>query len=229
MKMNKIAIAVGAAVMGLSSMAQAEVSANIGATSNYVWRGMSQTGDASAIQGGLDYAHESGFYAGTWVSTLGDVNGGEELDLYGGFGGEVSSVGYDVGVIYYAYPSAQDANFTEIYGSLSMSYFTVGLNYTVDSQNKVAASRFNDGDVYVYASGSFDLPAGFGLGVTVGHYSFDGDTSAVPLDYSHAQVDITKSAGDFGDFTFSLSNVFDTDNTADDNDLIPYVSWTKTF
>ena len=228
MKMNKIAIAVGAAVMGLSSMAQAEVSANIGATSNYIWRGMSQTGDNAAIQGGLDYAHESGFYAGTWVSTLGNGNG-EELDLYAGFGGEASGIGYDVGVIYYAYPSLQDGNFTEIAGSLSYSYFTVGVNYTVDSENNVAGTRFKDGDAYVYASGSFDLPAGFGLGVTVGHYSFDDDTSATPLDYSHAQLDVTKSAGDFGDFTFSLSNVFDTDNTADDNDLIPYVSWTKTF
>jgi len=227
MKMNKIAIAVGAAVMGLSSLAQAEVSANIGATSNYVWRGMSQTGDASAIQGGLDYAHESGFYAGTWVSTLGNV-GGEELDLYGGFGGEVSSVGYDIGVIYYAYPSSKDANFTEIAGSLSMSYFTVGVNYTVDGQAP-SGSPFTDGDVYVYASGSFDLPAGFGLGVTVGHYSFDADSSTNPLDYSHAQLDITKSAGDFGDFTFSLSNVFESDNSGYDNDLLPYVSWTKTF
>jgi hypothetical protein len=45
-------------------------SANIGAVSNYIWRGVTQTGDQAAIQGGLDVAHESGFYAGTWASNI---------------------------------------------------------------------------------------------------------------------------------------------------------------
>jgi uncharacterized protein (TIGR02001 family) len=45
-------------------------SANIGAVSNYMWRGVTQTGDQPAIQGGLDVAHESGFYAGTWISNI---------------------------------------------------------------------------------------------------------------------------------------------------------------
>ena len=49
-------------------------------------------------------------------------------------------------------------------------------------------------------------------------------------DYSHAQLDITKSAGDYGDFTFSLSNVFDEDTSGTyDNDLMPFVSWSKSF
>jgi hypothetical protein len=45
-------------------------SANIGAVSNYMWRGVTQTGDQAAIQGGLDVSHESGFYAGTWASNI---------------------------------------------------------------------------------------------------------------------------------------------------------------
>ncbi len=44
-------------------------SANIGVVSNYMWRGVTQTGDQAAVQGGLDVAHESGFYAGTWAPT----------------------------------------------------------------------------------------------------------------------------------------------------------------
>jgi len=224
MKMHKIAMAVSVAVLGLSGVAQAELSANVGATSNYIWRGVSQTGDNAAISGGIDYAHDSGLYAGTWVSTLGNGNG-EELDLYGGFGGEMSSVGYDVGVIYYAYPSLNDSNFAELYGSASLSNFTVGLNYTVSGQND--GGTFDDGDLYYYASASFDLDDGWSVGGTIGHYSFDKVSSA---DYSHVQLDVTKSAGDYGDVTFSLSDVFDEDTAGTyDNDLIPMISWSKSF
>ncbi|MBK1631971.1 hypothetical protein CKO31_14750 [Thiohalocapsa halophila] len=64
------------AAMSLASMNTAlaqdpwAFSANIGAVSNYIWRGVTQTGDQAAIQGGLDVAHESGFYAGTWASNI---------------------------------------------------------------------------------------------------------------------------------------------------------------
>ncbi|MGB5832339.1 MAG: TorF family putative porin [Thiohalocapsa sp.] len=55
-------------------------SANIGAVSNYIWRGVTQTGDQAAIQGGLDVAHESGFYAGTWISNV-DFDEGASEDV----------------------------------------------------------------------------------------------------------------------------------------------------
>jgi uncharacterized protein (TIGR02001 family) len=57
-------------------------SANIGAVSNYVWRGVTQTGDQPAVQGGLDAAHESGFYAGTWLSNV-DFDEGSSEDVTG--------------------------------------------------------------------------------------------------------------------------------------------------
>jgi hypothetical protein len=57
-------------------------SANIGAVSNYIWRGVSQTGDGAAVQGGLDVAHESGFYAGTWASNIDwDEGSSEEVTI----------------------------------------------------------------------------------------------------------------------------------------------------
>lgn len=219
MKLNKIALAVGAAVLGLSSVAQAELSANIGATSNYVWRGVTQTSDDAAISGGIDYAHESGVYVGTWISTLGN-GGGEEIDFYAGFGGEAGDIGYDIGVIYYAYPSGQDLDFTEIYGSLSFGPATAGIAYTIDTE-----AGGDDDHVYYYLSAGHDLDDGWSIGATVGHYDMDGTGN----DYSHAQLDITKSAGDYGDFTLSLSNVFDQDTNALDNDLVPFVSWSKGF
>lgn len=57
-------------------------SANIGAVSNYIWRGVTQTDDGAAIQGGLDVAHESGFYAGTWASNI-DWDGGGSQGVVG--------------------------------------------------------------------------------------------------------------------------------------------------
>ncbi len=69
-------------MMALSGGAVAEdpysISANIGAVSNYMWRGVTQTGDQPAIQGGLDFSHESGFYAGTWISNVDFDEGASE-------------------------------------------------------------------------------------------------------------------------------------------------------
>lgn len=220
MKLNKIAIAVGAAVMGLSGIAQAELSANIGATSNYLWRGVSQTGDEAAISGGIDYANESGFYAGNWISTLGETNG-EELDLYAGFSGEANSIGYDVGVIYYAYPSGEDADFTEIYGSLSFGPVSGGIAYTVDKESGV-----DENDLYYHLSAGTDLGDGWSLSGTVGYYDMEADD----MDYSHGQIDVSKSMGELGDFTLSVSNVFDQDSGQSlDNDMMPFISWSKSF
>ena len=223
MKLKKTALALS--VLVAAGSAAAEFSANIGATSNYVWRGVTQTGEDAAISGGLDYAHDSGFYAGTWAS---NVAGGEEVDLYAGFSGEASSLGYDVGVIYYAYPSFNDADFTEIYGSLTFGPVTGGINYTVDGQAESAGQdQFIGGDIYYYLSGSFEVMPTWSLGGTVGYYDFDEDgMGGNDISYAHIQGDITKSAGDFGDFTFSLSKA---DKESGDDDLKVFVSWAKTF
>ncbi|HPE80269.1 MAG TPA: TorF family putative porin [Gammaproteobacteria bacterium] len=223
MKLKKTALALS--VLVAAGSAAAEFSANIGATSNYVWRGVTQTGEDAAISGGLDYAHDSGFYAGTWAS---NVAGGEEVDLYAGFSGEASSLGYDVGVIYYAYPSFNDADFTEIYGSLTFGPVTGGINYTVDGQAESAGQdQFIGGDIYYYLSGSFEVMPTWSIGGTVGYYDFDEDgMGGNDISYAHIQGDITKSAGDFGDFTFSLSKA---DKESGDDDLKVFVSWAKTF
>ncbi len=81
------ALAVGAFTLsaGAVQAAMAEgphsISANIGAVSNYIWRGVSQTQDGPAVQGGLDYAHSSGFYLGTWASNVDWNNDGAPQDV----------------------------------------------------------------------------------------------------------------------------------------------------
>lgn len=103
-------LATGACLMPMT--ASAELTGNIGIHSKYLLRGTFEENDGAAVQGGLDYGHESGFYAGWWFSSLGynyesdavddDATGtGVENDFYAGFAGEMGSVGYDVGQIQY--------------------------------------------------------------------------------------------------------------------------------
>jgi uncharacterized protein (TIGR02001 family) len=234
MKMNKLALACGVALLGATAVAQAELSANIGVTSNYVWRGATQTDDGAAVSGGIDWAHGSGFYVGTWASNVdfGPGAGEVEWDLYGGFAGEMGDFGFDIGLFHYMYPDSDDANFTEIGLSGSFKWFSAGLNYTFNSDVEDVAGEgnaFQDGDLYYYAGVGFDLQDGWSIGGTIGHYTFDDDgDGGDSLDYTHYQLDVGKSAGDFGDFTFSVSKADEEANGGDD-DMKVFVSWGKSF
>lgn len=225
----------GAAAAGLPAQAHGEVSANIGVTSNYIWRGVTQSDDGPAIQGGVDFAHPSGFYLGTWASNVDFGGSGDdneyELDLYGGYSGQAGELGYDIGLIYYAYPLADDANFLELGLSGSWNFLTVGLNYTLDGE-AAEPSPFIEGDVYYYANASFELSQGFSVGGTIGSYNYDNPGAGVDDNYVHYRLDLTKSAGDLGDFTFAI-DVNDMDGeyppgkSADDPRVS--LSWTKSF
>jgi uncharacterized protein (TIGR02001 family) len=136
---------VSAAVLGasvFSGSALAELSGNVGVVSEYLFRGLAQSSGA-AVQGGLDYASESGFYVGTWASTIGFGSGtgsGAEVDVYAGFSGEAGSVAYDVGAIYYWYSEEDEFdkpdpsyNTIEVYGSVGFGPVTVGGYYAPDT------------------------------------------------------------------------------------------------
>ena len=131
-----------------------EFSANVSFVSEYYFRGISQTDDAPALQGGFDWsvplAGESGpsFYLGVWGSNVDFNEGGStdgasiEADLYGGFSGSFgdSGFGWDVGLIYYAYPGAAsnlNYDFWEAQGALSYDFgvaaATASLNYSPDN------------------------------------------------------------------------------------------------
>jgi uncharacterized protein (TIGR02001 family) len=235
MKLKRIALAVGAVLF--AGAASAEFSANIGVTSNYVWRGVTQTGNDAAISGGLDYAHDSGFYAGTWASNVdfgnedGTSDGGAEVDLYVGFGGEFGDgIGYDVGLAHYMYPHLSDSDFTELYGSLSYSYFTGGIHYTVHSDVDDTSAEnelFIEGDLYFYVGASYEVMPTWTLGGTIGYYDFDDDgVDNTDTSYMHYQIDIGKSAGDLGDFTFSFSKA---EEESGDDDWLVFASWSKSF
>jgi uncharacterized protein (TIGR02001 family) len=132
--------------------AQAQVSGNLGLTSDYRFRGVSQTQNAPAVQGGIDYNHKSGFYVGNWNSSVSSqmyTNGaGVESDLYAGFKKDIyKGLTIDVGSYNYFYPRATNGTSTNFdtnevfagvgYGPISVKYSQSLSNYfgTANSKN----------------------------------------------------------------------------------------------
>jgi len=110
------------------SVAQAQVSGNLGLTSDYRFRGISQTQNAPAVQGGIDYNHVSGLYVGNWNSSVSSqmyTNGsGVESDVYAGFKKQVfGNFTLDVGSYNYFYPRAGTN------GSFDTNEVFVGIGY----------------------------------------------------------------------------------------------------
>jgi uncharacterized protein (TIGR02001 family) len=230
--MKKVSLWAVAGLLGLSSFAaMADFTGNVGVSTNYVFRGVSLSGNSAQVSGGLDYSHSSGLYAGTWIS---NISGAYEWDLYGGYSGEYQGFGYDVGYLYYKYPALNNADYGEVYGSLSYKWFTAGVAYTVNSQvnrSPLSQDLFIPGDVYFYGKASFDLGNDWSLGGTIGYYDFKEDKKVTGLkaSYVHGRIDLTKSAGKFGDFTASLSLAEKAPASGATGDLIPLISWSKSF
>lgn len=110
------------------------ISANVTLASDYTFRGISQTDEKPAIQGGFDYEHPTGLYLGTWAS---NVNFGEgsnsstEMDFYGGFAGESEGgLGYDVSYIYFDYKGDSNFDYQEFGFALSYVGATLGVYYS---------------------------------------------------------------------------------------------------
>lgn len=195
------------------ALAESSLTANVGVTSNYIWRGVTQTSDISAVSGGIDYAHASGAYVGTWVSNL---DGGQfEQDLYVGYGFEVGTVGLDVGYIKYMYPvdATVQADFDELYVNASFDMFSAGVAMTMSKEAGGA-----EDDMYMYVGAEFEVKKGLSLGLTYGDYDVDGGSVS---DYSHMQVSLSK-----GDFTFAYD---DNDQTGPAGDPRFSVSWSQSF
>jgi uncharacterized protein (TIGR02001 family) len=194
---NSIVLATAVAAVLTSGIAAADLSANAGVFSNYIWRGVTQTSDEASGQGGIDWGNDSGVYAGTWVSNFdfaeSDVSdNGYEMDVYAGYAGEAGDIGYDVGVITYQYPTTPGANFTELYASGSFSGITVGVALTVDKASGITSSAGDD-DIYLHAGYDFAMN-GVDYSVYVGDYSFDASSAG---DYSHYGASLSKDGFSF--------------------------------
>lgn len=179
-----------------------EFSANVGLYSEYYFRGVSQTDDAPALQGGIDWSATVdegtgiGVYLGVWGSNV-DFNEGAgvdgatvEIDYYGGLTGNIGSSGlsWDIGFIHYTYPGAAGSlnyDFTEAQGALSFDFgvaaATVSVNYSPEN--------FGESGAAFYPKLGIDVPVGKYLTLS-GHvakqYIDDNTTFGLPdyVDYS---------------------------------------------
>lgn len=211
------------------------VSANVALTSEYRFRGVDLSGGEIAIQGGVDFATDSGFYIGTWASSLDEDTvgyGSTEVDVYGGFSGQISdAVSFDIGGIAYMYPDAGagDFDYLEVYGSVGFAFgpaeATVGVAYAPDQDSLGGTDNF-----YIYTDVGAGLPGtpitlSGHLGYTDGFLTFTNDGKAfdwsigaeaalygpvsLSVAYVGAEGDIPAGAYDFTDdavvFTLSAS------------------------
>jgi uncharacterized protein (TIGR02001 family) len=112
------------------------LTANVAVVSDYRFRGVSQSFRRPALQGGVDWAHDSGFYLGTWASTVDDDfltdTHGVELDIYGGYKFPIGA-GWtgDVGLLQYLYPGESLWNTTELYVGASWNWLSVKYSHSI--------------------------------------------------------------------------------------------------
>ena len=182
-----------------------EFGATIAFTTNYMFRGITQSDNLPAGQGEINYSYTPfGFYALVWASTVdfddGDTN--VEVDYVVGFAGElVSNLEWDVGFVYYSYPDSSiepDYDYLEIYGGLTYTFEKLPLSPSLGGKFSYSPDYFGEDGDATYAEGnvSFSLPLGITLAGHIGYLDVDG-------------ADTTGPAGfDFTDYSVGLSKEF---------------------
>jgi uncharacterized protein (TIGR02001 family) len=219
--MKKTLIAAALATVSLPSVA--EIAGNVALTTDYRFRGISQTTSDPAVQGGFDWSHDSGFYLGTWGSNV-EFAGSLELDYYGGFANNINdNIAYDVGFIYYDYPGGDlgggvDPEFWEINGGLSGDVGPVSLSGKVSYSNDYFGES---GTAFYYDLGaSYGLPYDISLNAHFGYQTIDdgafkdaGFFSSNTDNYKDWSIGVSKSMWDL-DFDLSYIDT-DLDNDKD--------------
>jgi len=186
-------LAAAQAAAPAAAPAPSPITGNMTIASDYRFRGISQTYNGPAIQGGIDYAHPSGFYLGNWNSNVSSIlfTGGSaiEMDFYGGYKKSFGDFGLDVGFIYYYYPKAE---------------------WNTNTGSSLGAKKFDNQEVYIGGSWkwlsaklNYSLSDYFGLNtdMAAGGYFVDKDTGAA--------LDPTGTAGKSkGTFYFDVTATF---------------------
>ena len=188
-----------------------EWSANIGLTSDYLFRGMSRSSEDPAIQGGIDYKNVLyGFRAGMWASSIefdsrASNDSSVEIDLYGGYFGRFSSdVTWDIVGVYQLFPDQNvdfrsgDFEYFEIDGELAYTFTNHLYVPTVSANIAYSPEYFGEDDDSIYLSTGIDfkLPEKFGFYSRVGYLDVSGgETNPRGYDYAHYQIGLTKTLG----------------------------------
>jgi uncharacterized protein (TIGR02001 family) len=200
---------------------------NVGVVTEYRYRGMGQTKGDPALQGGVDYTDASGFYLGAWGSTIKWIKeyaaaatpayaakGPVEIDIYGGYKGEVSGLAYDVGYLRYQYQGNtlekatffSNPNTDEVYGALTAGPLTAKYSY---STSNLFGTLNSKGSTYLDLSATFDLGDGYSLVPHVGRQVVKNNEA-----YSYTDIALTLNK-DLGDgLAASLSAISTNGKTA---------------
>lgn len=203
--------------MGGAAFAQEDsaldLSFNVGAATDYVWRGVSQTDESPQISGGIDATIGDLVYAGTWLSNVDFGTGNDtdfELDLYAGIRPQLGPVSLDFGIQYYGYinaPTGSDQDFIEFKaaGSVPVGPATVGaaVFYSDDFFGGTGKAT------YVELNGSSPIGEKFSVSGALGYQDvdYDGDYTTWNLGVGYALTDYLgvdlryhdTSEHDFGD------------------------------
>lgn len=191
------------------------VSANVGFTTDYIFRGISQTSHNPAVQGGIDYSHSSGLYAGAWGSNVswiadsGAVATGSvtmELDTYFGFRNSFAEdFTYDVGFVRYNYlgdytaaAGFAKADTDEVYGAIGYKWITAKYSYGLGQFLTVPGAA---GTNYIEVNASVPLgDSGFTVGAHVGKQTYKGAAAAAfanSATYTDYKLSVSKDIGGY--------------------------------
>jgi len=204
------AVATALLVPGVAAaQAASPITGNMSLVSDYRFRGLTQTFEEPALQGGFDYAHSSGIYLGNWNSSISDsffAGAPLEMDFYGGYKGAAGPLGYDIGVLYYYYPGSNLAGVgtidnLEVYAGVSWQFLSLKYFHAVSD---FFGAPNTDGSNYIDLTATFDLGQGWGVNGHIGHQKVK---NASALDYTDYKIGITK---DVGGWVFGASFI-DTD------------------
>jgi uncharacterized protein (TIGR02001 family) len=196
-------------------------SGNVTVTSQYVSRGFRQSWGKPALQGGIDYVSPSGWFAGSWASTVSPyfVEGGHvEWDFYGGYAGNHGDLGYKAGLYYYRYPGAEiSAASTRLnYGELilgltwhdwSLDYaLTVTRDYFGYNSQVLGIGQHSHsrGSGYLSAGRRLELGNGYALAL---HYGWQRVNHFADYNWTDASVGLSRSFGGF-DLTASYARAW---------------------
>ncbi len=225
MQKNKLLVVVLGALFALPALAADAppytLTSNVSLVSDYLFRGISQTKAQPAIQGGFDYAHSSGFYAGVWGSSIswlidspavtGATNSRVELDTYFGFKSSFATdFSYDVGFLRYNYPASYKAKLPagsakadtdEIYGSIGYKFVTAKLSYSLGETFGIDKAK---GTTYIELNASHPIAdTGFTVSAHAGRQAYKGTATddlvkakSTPT-YSDYKLGITKDLSGF--------------------------------
>lgn len=193
----------------VTPLAAAPLSGNAAVTSNYIFRGISQSGGDPAVQAGLDYdlsAIAPGFAVGAWASSIdfGNTAGGSpiapmELDLYGSYTGSFTDeFGYSAGVIGYLYPNTANGSafdWVEMWGGLSYNFGA----FTVSGKFYYSPDYVQLGTHELYYTAGVAVPLGdiFSVSANIGHTDLGSSVFPVIKDYTDWNISLAATMDNF--------------------------------